>query len=133
MSLRIVKSFYRPLALVSAALLVPIGGAVAADYAGGGVQQQMRQVLAGRIATPATLTQQRARAAEAGAADAQELARRLLSGVTNSQVPGTPAITPPESADAALTLQKGLRAQNDAQSMAQRLLMGQRYAVAAGS
>lgn len=132
MSLRIVKTFDHSLALVSAAVLVHIGGAVAADSAGG-VQQQMRELLGERIAIHATLSEQRDDATVAPAADVQRLARRLLSGVTESHVADTQAITPPESADAALTLQKGLRAQNDAQAMAQRLLLGQRYAVAAGS
>ncbi len=132
MSLRMPKSFNAPLALMSAALLFHIGGAVAADSAGG-AQQQMRELLAGRIATRATLSEQRDGGTVTPAADVQELARLLLSGVTDSHVPGTEAITRPESADAGLTLQKGLRAQNDAQALARQLLLGQRYSVAAGS
>ena len=49
MSLHSVNSFGRPLSLISAALLLHICGAVAAD-APGDVQQQIRAVLAGRIA-----------------------------------------------------------------------------------
>jgi hypothetical protein len=133
MSLHIVKSFSRPLTLISAALLVHIGGAVGADSAGG-VQQQMRELLAGKIATPATqLSEQRDDGTVRPTADVQELARRLLSGVTDSRVPGTQAMTRSESAEGALTLKKGLRAHDDAQAMVQRLLLGPRYAVAAGS
>jgi hypothetical protein len=133
MSLHIVKSFNRPLTLISAALLFYVGGAVAADSAGG-VQQQMRALLAGRIATRATqLSEQRDDGAGRPTADVQEFARKLLSGVIDSRVPGTQAMTRPASAESALTLQKGLRAHDDAQVMAQRLLLGQRYAIAAGS
>jgi hypothetical protein len=131
MSLRIVKSFNRSLALVSAALLIPIGSAVAAEAAGG-VQEQMRELLAGRIATQATQASE-PHATLRPTGDVQELARRLLSGVTDARGPGTQAMTPPESAAGALTLQKGLRAHVDAQAMAQQLLLGQRSAVAAGS
>ena len=130
MSLHIVKSFNRPLTLISAALLIHIGGAVAADSAGS-VQQQMRELLAGRIATRATqLSEQRDDGTVRPTADVQELARRLLSGVTDSRAPGTQAITRPESAEGALALQKGVHAHDDAQAMAQRLLLGQRYSVA---
>lgn len=134
MSLHSVKSFNRPLTLTSAALLIHIGGAVAADSAGD-VQQQMRELLAGRIATRAAqLSEQRDDATVRPTADVQELARRLLSGVTDSRVPaGTQAMTRPDSAEGAPTLQKGLRAHDDAQAMAQRLLLGQRNAVASGS
>jgi len=130
MSLHIVKSFNRPLTLISAALLIHIGGAVAADSAGS-VQQQMRELLAGRIATRATqLSEQRDDGTVRPTADVQELARRLLSGVTDSRAPGTQAMTRAESAEGVLTLQNGLRAHDDAQAMAQRLLLGQRYSVA---
>lgn len=106
---------------------------MAADSAGD-VQQQMRELLAGRIATRAAqLSEQRDDATVRPTADVQELARRLLSGVTDSRVPGTQAMTRPESAEGAPTLQKGLRAHDDAQATAQRLLLGQRNAVASGS
>ena len=49
MSLHIVKSFSRSSSLIAVALLIRIGGAVAADSAGD-VQQQMRELLAGRVA-----------------------------------------------------------------------------------
>jgi hypothetical protein len=88
MSLHIVKSFERPLALIAAALLIHVGGAVAAEPTGE-VQQQMRELLAGRIATQATqLSAQRADGTVRPTADMQELARRLLSGATDAHSPG---------------------------------------------
>ena len=130
MPLHILKSFNHPLTLISAALLVHIGGAVAADSAGG-IQQQMRGLLAGGNATQATqLSEQRDDGTARPIADVQELARRLLSGVIDSRAPGNRAMTRSESAEGALALQTGLRAHDDAQMMAQRLLLGQRYAIA---
>ena len=133
MSLHIVKSFRRPLSLISAALLIHIGGAVAADAAGD-TQQQMRELLAGKIA-PHSAQSSEGRDARTvrPTADAQELARRLLLGVSDSPVQGTQPMTRPESAEGVSTLQGGSLAHNDAQAMARRLLLGQRNAVAAGT
>jgi hypothetical protein len=66
-------------------------------------------------------------------ADAQELARRVLLGVTDSGVQGTKPITRPDDTAALveLTVQKSVLAHGDAQAMARRLLLGQ--ANAAGS
>src|SRR6266478_5011024 len=99
MSLHIVKFFSRPLSIISAALLIHVGGAVAAGSAG----------------------------------DAQQQARRLLLGVTDSGVQGTKRITRPDNAAAPVesTVQKGVPVHGDAQAMARRLLLGQ--ANAAGS
>src|SRR5712675_767804 len=99
MSLHIVKFLGPPLALISAALLIHVGAAVAADSAG----------------------------------DAQELARRLLLGVTDSGVQGIKPMTRPENAAAPgeLTAQKSVLVHGDAQATARRLLLGQ--ANAAGS
>jgi len=132
MSLRIVKSIERPLTLISAVLLFHIGGAVAGDSAGG-VQQQMSELLAGKLVTGATQLSEQRGETMGPAADVQEFTRRLLSGVTDSRVLSTQAMARPESAEGALTLQKGFRDPDDAQAMAQRLFLGQRYAVAAGS
>jgi len=133
MSRHIVKSFSRPLALISATLLVQIGGAFAADSAGD-AQQQMRDLLAGSTATKTTqLSEERDVGTLRPSADVQQIARQLLSGVADFRAPGAQAITRPASAEGPVTLQKGLRAAYDAQAMAQRLLVGQRYTVAAGS
>lgn len=133
MSLQVVKSFSRPLSLIAAALLIHIGGAVAADAAGD-VQQQMRALLAGKIAThSAQPSEGREHRTVRPTADAQELARRVLLGVSDSRGPGTQAMTRPESAEGVSTVQEGSLAHNDAQAMARRLLLGQRNAVAAGT
>jgi len=133
MSLHIVKFFSRPLSIISAALLIHVGGAVAADSAGD-AQQQARELLAGRIATQsAPPSERRADRAVRPAGDAQEQARRLLLGVTDSGVQGTKPITRPDNAAAPVefTVQKGVPVHGDAQAMARRLLLGQ--ANAAGS
>ena len=99
MSLHLVKSLSRPLSLISAALLLHIGGAVAADAAGD-VQQHMREVLAGgAVIRSVPPSEPRDDTAGRPAADAQELAKRLLLGVTDSRIqvaitnilPGSPA------------------------------------------
>ena len=135
MSLHIVKSFSRPLSIISAALLIHVGGAVAADSAGD-AQQQARELLAGRIATlSAPPSERRADEAVRATGDAQELARRLLRGVPDARVRGTEAITRAAQAaardDSALRERPAVR--GDAQAIAQRLLLGQRNATAAGS
>lgn len=133
MSLHIVKFIGPPLALISAALLIHVGGAVAADSAGD-AQQQARELLAGRIATrSAPASERRADREVRPTADVQELARRVLLGVTDSGVQGAKPITRPDNAAAPveLTVQKSVLAHGDAQAMARRLLLGQ--ANAAGS
>jgi len=120
------------LALISAALLIHVGGAVAADSAGD-AQQQARELLAGRIATQSAPSERRAEGAVRPTGDAQERARRLLLGVTDSGVQGIKPITRPGNAAAPveLTVQKSMTGHGDAQAMARRLLLGQ--ANAAGS
>jgi len=132
MSVHIVKFFNRPLPIISAALLIHVGGAVAADSAGD-AQQQARELLAGRIATQSAPSERRAEGAVRPTGDAQEQARRLLLGVTDSGVQGTKPITRPDNAAAPVefTVQKGVPVHGDAQAMARRLLLGQ--ANAAGS
>jgi hypothetical protein len=135
MSLQITKSFSHPLLLIAAALAIHIDGAVAAESAGD-VQQQMRQVLAGTIATQsASPSAWRDARAVRPIGDAQDLARRLLLSVTGFRVQGTAAITRGEHAAAPgdASLRKGLLVHGDAQALAQRLLLGQRNAAAAGS
>src|SRR5437588_4880472 len=132
MSLHLVKSLSRPLSLISAALLLHIGGAVAADAAGD-VQQHMREVLAGgAVIRSVPPSEPRDDTAGRPAADAQELAKRLLLGVTDSRIQGTRAMTPPDSVVNA-GFRQGPLAHHDAQAMARRLLVGQRNAVASES
>ena len=132
MSLHIVKFLSPLLALISAALLIHVGGAVAADSAGD-AQQQARELLAGRIATRSAPSERRAEGAVRSTGDAQELARRLLLGVTDSGVQGIKPMTRPENAAAPgeVTAQKSVLVHGDAQATARRLLLGQ--ANAAGS
>lgn len=135
MSLHSVKSFSHPLSLIAAALLLHIGGAVAAD-ATGDVQQQMRAVLAGRIAIQsAPSREQHDDSTKRGTANAQDLAMQLLLGVTDSRVQGARAITPSESVVAAgvFTPRNELLPHGDAQTMARRLLLAQRNAIASQS
>jgi len=135
MSLHIVKSFSHPLSLISAALLLQIGGAVAAD-ATGDVQQQAREVLAGRVVIhSAPPRERRDDGTGRPTADAQERARRLLLGVTDSRIQDTRTMTQSESvvAPGLFTLRKGPRAHDDVQAQARRLLLGQRNAVASES
>jgi type IV secretory pathway VirJ component len=79
MSLHIAKLFMRPLALASAALVVHIGAASAAD-ATGDIQQQLREMLAG-IPTAHSTPQSAPRDSRATSpiADAQDLAQQLQS------------------------------------------------------
>ncbi len=131
MSPHIVKFLSPPLALISAVLLIHVGGAAAADSTGD-AQQQARELLAGRIATQSTPSERRAEREMRPTADVQELARRVLLGVTDSGVQGTKPITRPDNAaPVGLTVQKGVLARGDAQAMARRLLLGR--ANAAGS
>jgi hypothetical protein len=133
MSLHIVKSFSRSSSLIAVALLIRIGGAVAADSAGD-VQQQMRELLAGRVAArSAPTTERHDDRTLRPTADVQELARRLLLGVTEASVHGTRATTESGSAGGVFTLRKDLLAHDDAQAMARRLLLGQRTAAVAGT
>jgi len=132
MSLHIAKFFSRPLSVISAALLIHVGGAVAADSAGD-AQQQARELLAGRITTQsAPPSEQRADRAVRPTGDAQEQARRLLLGMTDSGVQSTKPITRPDNAAAPVEFtQKGVLVHGDAQAMARRILLGR--ADAAGS
>ena len=94
MSTRIVKSPRHQLLLVSAALLFQVGGAEAADPAID-AQQQMRQVLAGRIETRSPSQYGRREDGPARrATDARERAAQLLLGGAShdSSHPGNAAI-----------------------------------------
>jgi hypothetical protein len=124
MSIHIRKSFTRSSSLIAAAFLIRIGTAMAADPAGD-VQQQMRELLAGKSATRLALTSE---GHDGGTpipgADAQELARQLVLGVTDSRIKGTEAVTPPANAEAP---NDSILVQGYAQTMAQRLVLGVRH------
>lgn len=122
MSLHIGK-FFRPSALIATALLVHTCTALAADAAGD-LQQQMRELLAGRITTQsARPSDRRGDRTVSRTADVLELERRLLLGASDSRAQGAQAMTGPDSAAGVSTVKKDLLA-DDAQSSARRLLLG---------
>jgi hypothetical protein len=123
MSLPIGK-FFCPSALIATALLIHTGTALAADAAGD-LQQQMRELLAGRItAQSAQPSQRRDDRTVSRTADVLELERRLLLGATDSRAQGAEAMTRPDSAAGMSTVKKDLLAHEDAQSSARHLLLG---------
>jgi hypothetical protein len=130
MSLHIPKLFSRPLALASAALVIHIGAATAADSTGD-IQQQMRELLAGTpTAHSAPQSAPRDNKVTSPIADAQELARQLLLGTTGSRVGGAETIKHAEVAAATRETepQKRPLAYDDAQAAARQLLLGQHHA-----
>jgi hypothetical protein len=131
MSLHIVRSLNRPLPLISAAFLIHIGGAMAAEP-GGEVQQQMRDVLAGRVVAQSVQPSERREDSTVRPdADVLDLARQLLQG-TDGRAHGIQAETRPENAESVQPDHRGLLARDDAQAMARRLL-SQPNTVAAGT
>lgn len=92
MSLHIAKLIRSPLALVSAAFIVHIGAATAADSPGG-IQQQMKELLTGTIPTHfVSRSEPGGDKVTSPAADSQEYVKQLLLGATASRVGGTEAI-----------------------------------------
>lgn len=86
MSLHIAKLFKNPLTLASAALVLHIGAATAADSTGD-IQQQLRELLTG---TPTAHSAPQPRPLEGNATsptvDSQEFLRQLLGAATPSHV-----------------------------------------------
>lgn len=131
MSTRIVKSPRHQLLLVSAALLFQVGGAEAADPAID-AQQQMQQVLAGRIETRSPSQYGRREDGPARrATDARERAAQLLLGGA-SHIQATRATPPSKSvvAPAPLTVRERSSARDDAQALARQVVLGQRNVLA---
>ena len=123
MSLHIGK-FFRPSALIATALLIHTCTALAADAAGD-LQQQMRELLAGRItAQTAQPSQWRDDRTVSRTTDVLELERRLLLGATDSRGQHARAMAGSDSAAGVATVKKDLLAHDDAQSSARRLLLG---------
>jgi hypothetical protein len=123
MSLHIGK-FFRPSTLIATALLIHTCTALAADGAGD-LQQQMRELLAGRVTTQsAQPSKRRDDRTVSRTADMQELERRLLLGATDSRAEGARAMTGPDGTAGVSTGKKDLLAHDDAQSSARRLLLG---------
>jgi len=114
MSLHFIRHF-TPLAAVTAALVLQIGSAAAATP--DDVQQQMRDVLAGKVTRPPAPSAASREQGGRPAADAQQLARLLLAGAGSHRASGN---NRPGAA----------RGHGDAQALAQQVLLGQRNAVA---
>jgi len=92
MSLHIAKLFKSPLALASAALVIHISAATAADSTGD-IQQQVRDFLTGTTtAHSAPQPGPREGNSPSPTADSQEFVKRLLLGTTASRVRGYEAI-----------------------------------------
>jgi hypothetical protein len=122
MSTQITKLFKNPLALASAALVIHIGAATAADSTGD-IQQQVRDLLTGNtIAHSATRPQPSEGNATDPSVDSQEFVKQLLLGgiaSKHSEVAGAQSKTEP---------QQRPPAPSDMQAAVRKLLLGQPYA-----
>jgi len=130
MSLHIAKLFSRPLALASAALVIHIGAATAADSTGD-IQQQMRELLAGTTrAHSASQSGLRDGKATSPTVDSQEFVKQLLLGTTGSRVGGAETIKHSAVAGASdqTAPQKRPVAHGDIQAAVRQDLLGQHHA-----
>ena len=130
MSLHIAKLFSRPLALASAALVIHIGAATAADSTGD-IQQQMKELLAGTSAAhSAPQSGPRDGEVTTPTADAQELVKQLLLGPTASPLGGAETIKHSEVAGTSgkTAPQQRLVAYGDMQASVRQVLLGQPHA-----
>jgi hypothetical protein len=141
MSAKIVKSISRSLPLISAALILQTGAAIAAPPAAD-MHEQIRNLLAGKSANPpAALTEKRDDSAVGLPADVQEQTRRVLLGVADSNVHGTQVAVGRADAspsENAARINEAIHRKvelidDDTQTMAQHVLLGDRNAAAAGS
>ena len=132
MSLHVVKHFMRPLLLTGAVLVVHIGTASAGDPIDD-IQQQMRELLAGTVASHSSSQSAprdgKVRTPTAPTADIQELTRQYLSGQAVS-VRGVAESKPSEIAGASTKTepQKRTVASGDVQADMRQVLLGQPYA-----
>ena len=114
--------------VIPAVLLLHLGAAAAADSTDS-VSQSQRELLAGRTATELAPPQTQSSNVAAYASDTQALVQEQLLG-TKDRVVET------QAADAPASVVSGVYAsdtRNDAQILAQRVLLGSRGGVAAGS
>lgn len=111
MSLHVAKFLKNPLVLASAAIVIHIGAATAAD-----IQQQMQEVLVGTpSAHSAPHSALRDRNVTSASADAQESVKQVLLGTISPRVERAETITKSELAV-------------DLQSAVRQILLGQRHA-----
>jgi hypothetical protein len=125
MPIRITQSLSRALPIVAAALFVQIGSAVAASPQGD-IQEQMREVLSGSIATH-TIRPSASRSTNVVASDPdmQKFARQLLLGWSASHVRHAKA-TKPRLQAVAVASRQTPRADEDFQSTVRQSLLGER-------
>ena len=124
MSMRITQSLNRVLPIAAVALVMQIGGAVAVTPQGD-IQQQMREVLSGSIATRAIPRSQSDLTDDVVSnLDPEEFARQLLLGWSVSHV-GRAKTTKQPQAAASESSQKPV-ADEDFQSTVQQVLLGER-------
>lgn len=125
MSIRITRSFTRALPLTAAALFLHFGSA-AATSPQGDIQQQMRAVLSGSIATRAIAhSEADPVTAVRSNVDTQAFARQLLLGWSASQVGRANTTRPKPQAEASESSQQAA-ADEDFQSTVRQSLLGQR-------
>lgn len=119
------QSFSRVLPVAAAALFIHMGSATAATPQGD-IQQQMRDVLTGRIAAQAIPhSAPDPTSAVRSNADAQEFVRQLLRGWSVSHAEGARAMEQKLQASASASSQKS-QADDDFQSTVRQSLLGDR-------
>ncbi|HEY2404036.1 MAG TPA: hypothetical protein VGI23_27030 [Steroidobacteraceae bacterium] len=131
MSLHNAKRFSGPLALASAAFLIHIGAAIAADFTGNNIQEQMNALLAGTA--PAHFAPQsgpRNGTATTPTANAQESVRQVLLGTIASTRGSTDSTARSELARTSSETKSRERvvAYGDSQPAVRQVLLGQRNA-----
>ncbi|MDB6106447.1 MAG: hypothetical protein JWO52_6446 [Gammaproteobacteria bacterium] len=130
MSLHIAKLFKSPLALASAALVIHISAATAADSTGD-IQQQMKELLTGTTtAHSAPQSGPREGNSTSPTVDAQEFVKQLLLGTTGSRLRSAETIKHSEAAvpsDKTDPKQRPV-AYSDIQAAVRQDLLGQHHA-----
>lgn len=130
MSYQIAKLVRAPLVLASAALVLHIGTASAADSQGN-IQQQVREMLSGTSTTHfVPQSGQTNKKATTPTVDSQEFVKQLLLGATAARVRDAETINPSKVAAAPgnTELQQRPVARADNQAAMRQLLMGQPHA-----
>ena len=126
MTIRITQSLSRALPIAAAVLFLQIGSAAAASPQGD-IQEQMRKILSGSVATH-TIHPSESRSTDVVASDpdAQEFARQLLLGWSASHHLGHAKATKPRLQAAAVASGQTPRSDGDFQSTVRQSLLGAR-------
>ena len=125
MTIRITQSLSRALPIAAAMLFLQVGSAAAASPQGD-IQEQMREILSGSVATH-TIHPSESRSTDVVASDpdAQEFARQLLLGWSASHLENAKA-TKPRLQAAAVASGQTPRSDEDFQSTVRQSLLGAR-------